>query len=35
MHRLHHREPGAALATLDAGAACEVIADGINFTRRW
>jgi N-acetylglucosamine-6-phosphate deacetylase len=28
MRPLHHREPGAALAALDAGAACEVIVDG-------
>jgi N-acetylglucosamine-6-phosphate deacetylase len=28
MRSLHHREPGPALAALDAGVACEVINDG-------
>jgi len=30
MRPLHHRDPGAVLASLSAGAACEVIADGIH-----
>jgi N-acetylglucosamine-6-phosphate deacetylase len=30
MRPLHHREPGPVLASLDAGAACEVINDGVH-----
>jgi N-acetylglucosamine-6-phosphate deacetylase len=30
MRPVHHREPGPVLAALDAGAACEVINDGVH-----
>ncbi len=31
MRPIHHREPGPVLASLDAGAACETINDGIHL----